>query len=37
MGNQVGPVVDKTTTYGETDILHYACCEMQGWRETMVR
>lgn len=35
MGNQVGPVVDKSTTYGETAILHYACCEMQGWRETM--
>lgn len=37
MGNRnCGPVTDKHVTEGKNAQFKYACCEMQGWRDSMV-
>ena len=38
MGNRnYGPITDKHVTEGSNNQFKYACCEMQGWRDSMVR
>lgn len=37
MGNRNhGPNTEKKTIEGKTSMFSYACCEMQGWRDSMV-
>ncbi len=41
MGNKsscnLGPKTDKTVINGSNKKLSYTCCQMQGWRDYMVR